>query len=94
MNKPFEISIGGWIEKYYAIETNAPKQYDFSATIHLYGDENPDKESRRWVLIPTHNLMPQTGRYASGLYRSEPVEEICESFISEIIHKRIFGRAS
>lgn len=81
------IAIGTWSETYQAYLTSAPRAYDYGYCIPIYGNDNPEKDSSRVVLIPVDRAEYQRGRYASGLYGSE----VCNwgLDITEILYKRL-----
>jgi hypothetical protein len=84
----FNISLGDYNKKYTLIKTNALRSYDYGYVIPIQEYSHEGKLSR-WVLIPTDLVSTQCGRYSSGLFSSEPDDDISLVTIGEILYKRL-----
>ena len=96
-----KVKIGDTKRTYVLVKTNAPIEYDSfgSFTIKDYLDlDKSVKHSwregpHRYTLIPLEHLTYHEGRYASGLYSSEVVEEHAgiRHWVEDILWKRLSG---
>ena len=90
-----EIKIGSFTERFILVETNAPSEYDGHGAFTVYSSIDLYDKLKRWALIPEDHVEYHLGRYGSGLYSAEVVEDIgpsLENWIRERLYRRLVGR--
>jgi hypothetical protein len=74
-------------DDYVVCRTRAPRAYDYGQTIRVEGERGED----RIVAIPVHDVVVQTGRYASGMYFAAPLDEyVDEAAILDAVANKLF----
>jgi len=88
--EPLAVKIGRMELAFVAVETTAPKAYDFGGQMTLEVYAAPDV-SFRVVLVEETRVDAQIARYASGLHGGK-VFEADEASIRAKLVERLFGR--
>jgi hypothetical protein len=103
MRTEIAVTIGGWGRCYVLVRTDAPPRYDGFGTLELYTTDDGIGETpppgrvptplERSVLVDVEHQEWQEGRYRSGLYSYEVVDEDLGAWVQEKLYDRLMGGA-